>query len=78
MLILFILAVTTFPDWDSKAESDLKIRKFSSSLDSWSPFWKESEKQLSKLAIHENPQQATALFTAKSSGLSPEDGKKEN
>ena len=34
MLIRFILAVTTFPDWDSKGESDLKIRKFSSSLDS--------------------------------------------
>ena len=57
-------SVTPFPDWDSKAESDLKIRKFSSSLDSWSPFWKESEKQLRKLAIHEDPQQAIALFTS--------------
>ena len=64
MLIRFILAITTFPDWDSKAESDLKIGKFSSSLDSKPPFWKESEKQLSKLAIHENPQQANALFTS--------------
>ena len=56
MLIRFILAVTTFPNWDSKAESELKIRKFSSSLDSWPPFWKEPEKKLSKLAIHETPQ----------------------